>query len=70
MLCAVNVSEMPMRTLPDLENAAEAVRLLKAVKDTENPFFLAVGFYKPHIPFRIPKVRKIQLYVFVYVFVC
>ncbi|XP_027010497.1 iduronate 2-sulfatase [Tachysurus fulvidraco] len=61
LLCAVNVSEMPMKTLPDLENAAEAVRLLKAVKDTENPFFLAVGFYKPHIPFRIPK-EYLRLY--------
>ncbi|KAK3565035.1 hypothetical protein QTP86_032465 [Hemibagrus guttatus] len=61
LLCSVNVSEMPLRTLPDLENADEAVRLLKAMKDTENPFFLAVGFYKPHIPFRIP-TEYLRLY--------
>ncbi|XP_053091517.1 iduronate 2-sulfatase isoform X2 [Pangasianodon hypophthalmus] len=61
LLCSVNVSEMPLRTLPDLENAAEAIRLLKAMKDTESPFFLAVGFYKPHIPFRIP-AEYLKLY--------
>ncbi|KAF4094196.1 hypothetical protein AMELA_G00010740 [Ameiurus melas] len=61
LLCSVNVSDMPLRTLPDLENAAEAIRLLKAMKDAESPFFLAVGFYKPHIPFRIP-VEYLKLY--------
>ncbi|XP_030621222.1 iduronate 2-sulfatase [Chanos chanos] len=55
LLCAVNVSEMPLGTLPDMENTAEAIRLLKSVSDADNPFFLAVGFYKPHIPFRIPQ---------------
>ena len=58
LLCPVNVSEMPLRTLPDLENAEEAIRLLKLMKDTKSPFFLAVGFYKPHIPFRIPQVCR------------
>ncbi|XP_060783362.1 iduronate 2-sulfatase isoform X2 [Neoarius graeffei] len=61
LLCSVNVSEMPLRTLPDLENTEEAIRLLKAMKDTQSPFFLAVGFYKPHIPFRIP-VEYLKLY--------
>uniref|UniRef100_A0A3B4D5J5 Iduronate 2-sulfatase n=1 Tax=Pygocentrus nattereri TaxID=42514 RepID=A0A3B4D5J5_PYGNA len=59
LLCPVNVSEMPLRTLPDLENAEEAIRLLKQMK--ESPFFLAVGFYKPHIPFRIPQ-EYLKLY--------
>ncbi|KAJ8338585.1 hypothetical protein SKAU_G00375510 [Synaphobranchus kaupii] len=55
LLCAVNVSEMPLKTLPDMENTEEAVRLLKSAKETDGPFFLAVGYYKPHIPFRIPQ---------------
>lgn len=39
--------------LPDGEIAAQAIRVLRAVKD--RPFFLAVGFYKPHLPFVAPK---------------
>ncbi|KAK2890701.1 hypothetical protein Q8A67_013344 [Cirrhinus molitorella] len=61
LLCAVDVSEMPLGTLPDMENAAEAIRLLKSMKDSNDPFFLAVGFYKPHIPFRIPR-EYLKLY--------
>ncbi|XP_013884890.1 iduronate 2-sulfatase [Austrofundulus limnaeus] len=55
LLCAVNVSEQPGGTLPDLESADEALRLLKSRVDDDAPFFLAVGFHKPHIPFRIPQ---------------
>ncbi|KAM3612728.1 uncharacterized protein V6R79_013420 [Siganus canaliculatus] len=55
LLCAVNVTEQPGGTLPDLESTAEAVRLLKSRATIDEPFFLAVGFHKPHIPFRIPQ---------------
>ncbi|KAM6924014.1 iduronate 2-sulfatase [Xenentodon cancila] len=55
LLCAVNVSEQPGGTLPDLESTDEAVRLLKSRASGSDPFFLAVGFHKPHIPFRIPQ---------------
>ncbi|RXM94901.1 Iduronate 2-sulfatase [Acipenser ruthenus] len=55
LLCPVDVSEMPEGTLPDMQSTEEAVRLLKAVKDESHPFFLAVGYHKPHIPFRYPQ---------------
>jgi len=38
---------------PDGQIAAEAVKLLEAHRDT--PFFMAVGFHKPHDPFIAPK---------------
>ncbi|XP_077588827.1 iduronate 2-sulfatase [Stigmatopora nigra] len=61
LLCAVNVTEQPGGTLPDIEIAHEAVRLLKTQANGSNPFFLAVGFHKPHIPFRIPQ-EYLRLY--------
>ncbi len=44
---------------PDGRIAAEAVRLLE--QDRNEPFFIAVGFHKPHDPFIAPK-RYFDLY--------
>lgn len=55
LLCAVDVSQQPMQTLPDMESADEATSFLKSRLNQDGPFFLAVGFHKPHIPFRIPQ---------------
>ena len=44
---------------PDGQVAAEAIRLLE--QHHQNPFFLAIGFYKPHDPFIAPK-RYFDLY--------
>ena len=41
--------------LPDGYTAAEAVRRLHDLKSIGKPFFLAVGFLKPHLPFVAPK---------------
>jgi iduronate 2-sulfatase len=38
---------------PDGVLATEAVKTLQRLK--ERPFFLALGFYKPHLPFNAPK---------------
>ena len=35
--------------------AKKAVEALQTLKDREQPFFLAVGFWKPHTPFNAPK---------------
>lgn len=41
--------------LPDGATAAEAVKRLHDYKQKDQPFFLAVGFIKPHLPFVSPK---------------
>ena len=40
---------------PDGQIADEAIRRLRATRTNEQPFFLAVGFLKPHLPFCAPK---------------
>lgn len=66
LLCAVNVTEQPGGTLPDMESVDEAVTLLKDWTQRDaGRFFLAVGFHKPHIPFRIPQVRRHSTYFLV-----
>lgn len=35
--------------------ATESIQLLKQYAEAETPFFLAVGFYKPHTPYVAPK---------------
>lgn len=45
--------DVPDEAYYDGRIAAEAVRVLGTVKD--KPFFLAVGFWKPHAPFNAPK---------------
>jgi arylsulfatase A-like enzyme len=41
--------------LPDGATAEEAVKRLATLKAKGQPFFLAVGFLKPHLPFVAPK---------------
>ena len=46
-------ADVPDNGYPDGLNAEEAIAQLRQLKDTS--FFLAVGFYKPHMPFNAPK---------------
>jgi len=46
-------ADVPDGAYPDGVVATEAVETLRRLKD--KPFFLAVGFYKPHLPFNAPK---------------
>ncbi|XP_052899267.1 iduronate 2-sulfatase [Anopheles moucheti] len=52
LLCPVVPEMQPLHTLPDIESTEEAKRFLQTVGN--DPYFLAVGYRKPHIPFRIP----------------
>jgi iduronate 2-sulfatase len=45
--------DVPDEAYLDGRVAAEAVQALRQIKD--RPFFLAVGFWKPHLPFNAPK---------------
>jgi len=48
-------AEVADDSYPDGKIAAEAVRRLEQAKGSAEPFFLAVGFLKPHLPFCAPK---------------
>jgi arylsulfatase A-like enzyme len=48
-------ADAPELDYPDGQIAAKAIDDLRRLKEKEEPFFLAVGFYKPHLPFVAPK---------------
>ena len=52
---AFEVSPKDDDQLPDGATAVEAVKRLSALKAKGEPFFLAVGLLKPHLPFVAPK---------------
>lgn len=53
LICPVQLESQPLKTLPDIESVKEAKRFLDF--EAKKPFFLALGFHKPHINFRFPK---------------
>lgn len=56
IVCPVDVDKMPEQTLPDLQSADYAVNILRNLSSNKKqPFFLAVGFHKPHIPLKYPE---------------
>ncbi|MBN2131029.1 MAG: sulfatase [Sedimentisphaerales bacterium] len=50
---AFEAADVPDSAYPDGNNADYAIRQLRRLKN--KPFFLAMGFYKPHLPFNAPK---------------
>ena len=52
---AVESADVADDTYADGRLANEAIRLLNDLGKSETPFFLAVGFYKPHLPFVAPQ---------------
>jgi arylsulfatase A-like enzyme len=50
---AFEAADVPDNSYPDGANTDYAIRELSKVKD--KPFFIAMGFYKPHLPFNCPK---------------
>ena len=53
---AYESADVPDNTYPDGDLADEVIRRLKSAQRQPNePFFLAVGFIKPHLPFVAPR---------------
>ena len=52
---AVESADVPDARYGDGMVAERGVRVLQELSESETPFFLAVGFYKPHLPFVAPK---------------
>jgi arylsulfatase A-like enzyme len=52
---AIEVLDVPDNAYFDGQTADRAVAALERLAKTEQPFFLAVGFVKPHLPFTAPK---------------
>lgn len=53
LVCPVTVEEQPGKSLPDIQSLQRARLFLKDKHD--KPFFLGVGFHKPHIPLKFPR---------------
>jgi iduronate 2-sulfatase len=54
-MAATEAADAPDDAYPDGKVAAAAVAALGELKTHGQPFFLAVGFRKPHLPFSAPK---------------
>lgn len=56
LVCPVITNEQPGGTLPDLESLNEALNFLTYRENSvdNKPYFLAVGFHKPHVPLKYP----------------
>jgi arylsulfatase A-like enzyme len=52
---AVESADVPDGAYTDGAIANDGIRLMKKLKEEGQPFFLAVGFKKPHLPFVAPK---------------
>jgi arylsulfatase A-like enzyme len=52
---AFECADVPDDAYPGGRIANEAVRRIEAAKEEDQPFFMAVGFWRPHLPFNAPK---------------
>lgn len=52
---AYEAAAVPDDQYPDAQVAAKAIRRLKQLKHQGSPWFMVVGFYRPHLPFVVPQ---------------
>jgi iduronate 2-sulfatase len=62
IVCPIDIETQPEKTLPDLQSTQFAINFIENYNLTSGvPFFLSVGFNKPHIPLKYPK-QYLDLY--------
>jgi len=52
---AFEAADQPDELYPDGQTAQKAIDTLRRLQGQDRPFFLAVGFVKPHLPFTCPR---------------
>lgn len=52
---SIEIVDAPDSALYDGAQTNLAIKKLKELKDGNQPFFLALGYYRPHLPFVVPK---------------
>lgn len=52
---AYEIADVEDEALPDGEIAADGINALQEAKERDTPFFIAIGFHKPHLPFVAPR---------------
>jgi iduronate 2-sulfatase len=52
---AYEIADVADETLPDGITATRGIEALRSLAESKHPFFLALGFLKPHLPFVAPR---------------
>ena len=52
---AIEIADQPDTSFLDGKVTAEALKRLDKLSKSKQPFFLAVGYINPHLPFSMPK---------------
>jgi len=52
---AFETADVPEDQYPDYQLVEKSIADMKRFGKSENPFFLSVGFTRPHLPFNVPK---------------
>jgi len=52
---ATEGADVPDNAYYDGAQTDAAIQKIKELKDKDKPFFFAIGYYRPHLPFNIPK---------------
>ena len=52
---ATEMADVPDNAYYDGAQTETAINKLKELKNRDEPFFFAIGYYRPHLPFNVPK---------------